>query len=153
MPEYLETTSDKFTFRVATDRLYSADGVWFLPIQPENANRVRVGLTDFMQQRSGDVAFVSVKAPGTPLEGGDDLAELETVKVTRGIPTPVGGTVIEVNGALDVTPEVVNADPYGEGWLAVIEARNWKADRATLLDPRAYLAVVRSQVELELENR
>ncbi len=153
MPDCLETTSDKFTFRVATDRLYSREGVWFLPIQPENANRVRVGLTDFMQQRNGDVAFVSVKPPGTRLERGDDIAELETVKVTQGIPTPVAGTLIEVNGALDATPEVVNADPYGEGWLAVLEAPSWKADRARLLDPRAYLDVVKSQVERELGNR
>jgi len=153
MPEYLETTADKFTFRVATGRLYSPEGVWVLWVQPETANRVRVGLTDFLQQHSGDVAFLSVKAPGTKLQAGDELAELETVKVNLSVHTPVGGTILEVNKALDLTPEVVNKDPYGEGWLAVIETASWEADRAKLLDARAYLSVMQSQVEQELQNR
>ncbi len=153
MPEYLQITADKFTFRVATDRLYSPEGVWFLPIEPGKANLVRVGFTDFMQQRNGDVAFLSVKAPETSIGAGAELAELETVKVTQSVPTAVGGTIVEVNKALELTPEVVNKDPYGEGWLAVIEAASWERDRANLLDARAYLAVVQSQVEQELEER
>jgi glycine cleavage system H protein len=153
MPEYLEATADKFTFRVTTDRLYSPEGVWVLWIQSETASRVRVGFTDFMQQRNGDVAFLSVKTPGTRLQAGDELAELETVKVNLSAPTPVAGTILEVNKALDLTPEVVNKDPYGDGWLAVIEATSWEADRAKLLDARAYLSVMQSQVEQELENR
>lgn len=153
MPEYLQTTADKFTFRVATDRLYSPEGLWVLSIQPETANRVRVGFTDFMQQHNGDVAFLSVKAPGTKVQAGDELAELETVKVNLSVPTPVGGAVLEVNKALELTPEVVNKDPYGDGWLAVIETTDWEADRAKLLDARAYLSVMQSQVEQELEKR
>jgi len=150
MAEYLEATADKFTFRVATDRLYTPEGLW---AQPETSNRVRVGFTDFMQQRSGDVAFISVKAPGTTVQPGDDFAELETVKVTQGVPSPVGGTILEVNQALDLTPEVVNRDPYGDGWLGVIEAANWEADRAKLLDARAYLSVMQSQIEQEVKSR
>ena len=70
MSEYLETSADKFTFRVAVGRLYSAEGVW---MKPEAANRVRVGFTDFLQQRNGDVAFLSVKAPGTKVQAGDEI--------------------------------------------------------------------------------
>lgn len=150
MVEHLEATADKFTFRVATDRLYTPEGLW---ARPETSTRVRVGLTDFMQQRSGDVAFISVKAPGTTVQAGDEFAELETVKVTQGVPSPVGGTLLEVNKALDLTPEVVNRDPYGEGWLGVIEAANWEADRAKLLDARAYLSVMQSQIEREVKSR
>jgi glycine cleavage system H protein len=150
MPEYLETQADKFTFRVATDRFYGPLGLW---VRPETSNRVRVGFTDFMQQRSGDVAFISVKAPGTTVQAGDDFAEVETVKVTQGVPSPVAGTILEVNKALDLTPEVVNRDPYGEGWLAVIEAANWESDRAKLLDARAYLSVMQSQIEQEVRSR
>jgi glycine cleavage system H protein len=112
-----------------------------------------VGFTDFVQQRSGDVAFISVKAPGTTVRPGDDFAEVETVKVTQGVPSPVAGTVLEVNKALDMTPEVVNRDPYGEGWLGVIEAASWEADRAKLLDARAYLSVMQSQIEQEVQSR
>jgi len=150
MPEYLELTADKFTFRVATDRLYTPEGLWALRMQSGAAGRVRVGLTDFMQQRGGDMAFVSVKESGTRLAAGDDLAEVETVKVTLSLPAPIGGTVVEVNGALELTPEVVNQDPYGKGWLAVIEAASWESERARLLDPAGYLAHVRRQVDQEL---
>ncbi len=150
MAELLEITADKFTFRVATDRLYSPEGVW---VRPESPARVRIGLTDFMQQHSGDVAFLSVKPAGTRLEVGDDFAEMETVKVNLGVQVPVSGTVVEVNAALELTPEVVNGDPYGEGWLAVIEPSNWEPERAKLLDARAYLKVVRSSVEQELKGQ
>jgi glycine cleavage system H protein len=146
--EYLETTIDKFVFRVATDRLYSPEGVW---AQCEG-NRVRVGLTDYLQQRGGDVAFVHVKPVGTKLAGGDEFAELETIKANQSLFLPLSGTVAEVNSSLGVTPEIINEDPYGKGWLAVIEAADWESERARLLDPRAYLSAMRSQAEQELNG-
>jgi glycine cleavage system H protein len=150
MPDLLECTSDKFIFRVATDRLYSRDGLWVLPEQP---GRVRIGLTDFMQQRSGDLAFLSVKALGTTVLAGDEFAEMETVKVTQTIPSPVTGTIREVNKALDESPEVVNGDPYGGGWLAAMEPTDWEKDRSKLLDPNAYFSVMQSEIEQENANR
>jgi len=152
MPEYLETMIDKFTFRVATDRLYAGDGVWAFWVQPEDKNRVRVGLSDFLQQRSGDVAFVSVKPLGTVLAAGDELAEMETIKVNVSLISPVGGKVVEINQALELTPEIVNQDPYGKGWLVVIEVGNWEGDRAKLLDPQAYFSLMRQQAEQELKQ-
>jgi glycine cleavage system H protein len=148
MPEFLEAKSDKFTFRVATDRLYSAEGLW---VKPEAPGRVRVGLGDFLQQRSGDLAFLSVKPKGTKLVAGDDLADMETVKVTQALPSPVAGAVLEANPALVLTPEVANQDPYGSGWLAVLEVANWDAERPRLLDPRAYFTVMQKQVEQEVQ--
>ena len=148
MQEYLETTVDKFVFRVATDRLYSSDGVW----ARVEGDRVRVGPTDYLQQRGGDVAFVHVKAVGTRLAGGDELAELETIKVNQSLFSPLGGTVAEVNSNLSLTPEIINEDPYGKGWLAVIEAADWEADRAKLLDAEAYLSAMRLQAEQELNG-
>ena len=152
MPEYLETTFDKFTFRVATDRLYSPEGTWVFWVQQEGGSRVRIGLTDYLQQHSGDVAFVHVKPPGTKLAAGKELAEIETIKAILSLPSPVEGTVVEVNRDLDTTPEMVNQDPYAKGWLAVMEVANWEADRAKLLEPEAYFAVMRSQVEQELKQ-
>ena len=146
MQEYLEATIDKFIFRVAADRLYSADGVW----ARSEGNHVRIGLTDFLQQRGGDVAFVHVKPVGTKLAGEDEFAELETIKINQSLFAPVGGTIVEVNASLDMSPEVINQDPYEKGWLAVIEAADWDAARAKLLDPDAYLAVMRSQAEQEI---
>ena len=152
MPQFLEKTVDKFTFRVATDRLYSPEGIWVLSMEAGVQGRVRIGLTDFMQQRSGDVAFASVKAPGTRLAAGDDLVDMETIKVTLTLPTPVSGTVVEVNEALELTPEVLNQDPYEKGWLAVIEVASWQSERAKLLDPAAYFALMEHQIEQEVSK-
>ncbi len=153
LPEHLEISADKFTFRVAVGRLYSPEGVWVMSVQPGTAARVRVGLTDFVQQHGGDVAFLKVKPVGTRLQAGDELAELETVKVNLGVHTPVGGTVVEVNQALGETPEVVNQDPYGDGWLAVIEPASWETDRPSLLDARAYLSVMQAQIAQERRDK
>lgn len=149
MSEYLEATVDKFIFRVANDRLYSAEGVWALA----GGNPVRVGLTDYLQQLNGDVAFVHLKPVGTKLELGDEFAELETIKATVSFFAPVRGTIVEVNADLDLSPEVVNQEPYGKGWLAVIEATDWEADKAKLLDPQDYLSAMRSQAEEESKKQ
>jgi glycine cleavage system H protein len=150
MPEYLEITVDKFIFRVATDRLYSADGVWVLLSQPQNNGQVRIGLTDYLQQRSGDVAFIHTKATGTKLAAGVAFAEMETIKTTLDLISPVAGEVVEVNPVLETTPEIINQDPYGKGWVAVIKADNWEVDRSKLLEPQQYLSLMQSQAEEEL---
>jgi glycine cleavage system H protein len=149
MSEYLQTTIDKFTFTVATDRRYSPDGIW---LQDIGDGRIRVGVTDFVQQHSGDVAFASVKPMGTPLAAGDEFADLETVKVNLALPLPVAGTIVEANPALDTNPELVNQHPYGDGWLAVIQAAAWETEGSSLLDPEAYLALVQGQAEQELNQ-
>ncbi|MCJ7513442.1 MAG: hypothetical protein MUO23_10795, partial [Anaerolineales bacterium] len=104
MPEYLETTVDKFIFRVAADRAYSREGLWALA----EDGRVRIGLSDYLQQRSGDIAFAEVKPAGTILSAGDELAAIETIKVNIVLPSPVTGKVVEVNPSMADAPEVVN---------------------------------------------
>jgi glycine cleavage system H protein len=148
MPDYLETTVDKFIFRVATDRLYTPEGAWALA----DGDRVRIGMTDFLQQRSGDVAFAEVRPAGRAVATGDEVALIETIKANVEVLSPVGGTIVEVNSALALSPEVINQDPYGEGWLAVVGAADWPADRASLLDPQAYLEVMRAQAEEEAKK-
>lgn len=148
MPEYLETTVDKFIFRVAADRGYSREGLWALA---EGGN-VRIGLSDYLQQRSGDVAFAEVKPVGTTLSAGDEVATIETIKVNVVLPSPVTGKVVEANPSMATAPEMVNQDPYGQGWLAVIEAAAWDKDQARLLSPQAYLEVMRRQAEDEVSR-
>ncbi len=152
MPEYLETTVDKFTFKVARDRLYTQDGVWTLPIESQEGVKVRVGLTDYVQQHSGDIAFANVKPIGTPLSVGDEFAEIETIKINVSMPSPVAGAIVEVNKALEMHPELVNQDPYDKGWLVLVKPTAWDAARAGLLDPNAYFDLMRSQVEEELKE-
>jgi glycine cleavage system H protein len=148
MPDFLEITVDKFTFKVATDRFYTREGVWALT----EGNRVSIGLSDFAQQRSGDIAFVEVKPVGTAVVVGDEAAAIETIKVNVILGSPVGGKVIEVNPAMETAPEAINQDPYGAGWLASIEAADWDTDRAQLLDPQAYFAVMKAEAEEEAKK-
>ena len=152
MPEYLEITVDKFTFRVAKGRLYTPEGVWIEASRSDGPSHIRLGVTDYFQQHNGDVAFVTVKPPGTRLNSGDEFAEIESMKVTLELPSPVTGTIVEVNKALERTPELVNQDPYEQGWLATAESADWETDRAKLLDATAYLATVESQAEEELKS-
>jgi len=148
MTEFLETTVDKFRFKVATDRYYSSEGLW----AQELGNRIRIGLTDFLQQRSGDVAFAEVKPDGTELAVGDEVATIETIKVNISLTSPVKGKIVEVNPNMETTPEAINQDPYGGGWLAVIEPADWKTDQAALLDPQAYFTLMKGQAEEEAKK-
>ena len=148
MSDYLEVTVDKFTFKVATDRFYTREGVWALV----EANRVRIGLSDFLQQRSGDIAFAEVKPVGTAVAVGDEVAAIETIKVNVILGSPVNGKVIEVNPAMETAPEAINQDPYGAGWLATIAAADWDTDRAQLLDPQAYFVVMKAEAEEEAKQ-
>ena len=152
MTEYLETTLDKFTFRVANDRFYTAQGAWALWMKPEAPDRIRIGLTDYLQQRSGDVTFATVQPVGTQLKEGESIAEIETIKTIVELPSPVSGTVVEVNPALEMTPEVINQDPYGDGWLAVIATTDWEAERAMLLEPDAYFSAMRTGAQEEMQQ-
>ena len=148
MPDFLETTVDKFIFKVATDRLYSSDGVWVLA----EAGRLRLGVTDYQQQLNGDVAFTHLKPVGTPVAVGKEFAEVETIKATVSLASPITGKVLQINGDLDLTPELVNQEPYGRGWLSVVEPTNWPAEQTKLLNAASYLALMRSQAEEELKK-
>jgi glycine cleavage system H protein len=163
MPEFLEVTVDKFTFKVATDRFYTRAGVWASPfLEGESREReashgagvrLRIGLSDFLQQRSGDIAFAEIKPVGTALTVGDEIASIETIKVNVALSAPVSGKVIEVNPAMDSAPEAINQDPYGAGWLAVIAATDWETDRVQLLDAAAYFEVVKREAEEEMKKQ
>lgn len=148
MSDDLETTVDKFTFKVAVDRFYNKEGVW----AKEENGRVRIGLSDFVQQRSGDVAFAEIKPVGTPLAVGEEVAIIETIKVNITYTSPVNGKIVEVNPAMNDAPEAINQDPYGEGWLAVMEVADWESDRAKLLDPLDYFKIMKGQAQEEAKK-
>ena len=148
MTEFLETTVDKFTFKVATDRLYNDEGVW----AKLEDGLVRIGLSDFVQQHSGDVAFAEVKPVGVHIALGEDLASIETIKVNISLSSPVSGEVQEVNTVLSSNPEFINQDPYGAGWLALIRASELETDKARLLEPQAYFAKMKEQAEQEVRK-
>jgi glycine cleavage system H protein len=148
MPELLQTHVDKFTFSVATDRLYTAEGVW----ARHEGELVRVGLSDFIQQRSGDVAFTEVKPVGSRVGAGDEFATIETIKVNISLSAPVSGEIVEVNPMLASAPEAINQDPYGTGWLAILKVADWLLDKEGLLEPEAYFATMKQAAEQEVRK-
>jgi glycine cleavage system H protein len=148
MMDYLEFTIDKFTFRTATDRFYNDEGVW---AKPEN-NHVRIGISDYLQQRSGDVAFAEIKQVGTTVAFGDELAVIETIKVNISLTSPVAGRVVEVNPAMESSPEAINQDPYEAGWLVIIEAIEWEIDLKHLLEPQAYFTKIKLEAGEEVKK-
>jgi glycine cleavage system H protein len=148
MSEYLETMLDKFIFKVATDRLYSTEGLW---VKLEG-NRVRIGVSDFFQQHNGDVAFAEIKAVGKEVAAGAEVATIETMKVNVELPSPITGKIVEVNPVLTTAPEAINQDPYGTGWLAVIEANDWNVEKTHLLEPQAYLKKMKEDAEREVKS-
>lgn len=121
---------------VPDDLQYTAEHEWVRL----DGGRARVGITDFAQSALGDVVFVDLPAVGATLAAGDRLGEVESTKSVSEIYAPLAGRVAEVNEALSSAPERLNADPYGEGWLCVLEVGEDAATDA-LLDAAAYSAL------------
>ena len=141
--DFLQVTVGKFIFRVKPGCLYTEVGVW--AARDDATGLVRVGLTDFRQQSSGDVVFVDLPAVGIRLAAGEDLANIETIKVDLAVPAPAAGEVVAVNAALADAPELINQDPYGAGWLVELKPVIWPAP--DLIDAEAYLALMTAQAE------
>ena len=98
---------------------YTREHEW---VRREDGNRIRVGVTDFAQDALGDVVYVDVPEIGTEVRAGQPFGEVESTKSVSDVYAPVSGTVVERNGALAETPELINQDPYGQGWMIVIDA-------------------------------
>lgn len=103
--------------------------------------RAVVGITDYAQDALGDVVFVDVPGTGLEVTAGARVCEIESTKSVSEIYAPVAGSIVEANAALGDTPEKVNTDPYGEGWIFAIEPAD-PADVDGLMDAAAYRALV-----------
>jgi glycine cleavage system H protein len=109
-----------------------------------DGGRARVGITDFAQDALGDVVFVQLPEAGANVSAMSSIAEVESTKSVSDIYAPVSGTVVEVNAGLESTPEQLNQDPYGDGWIFVIEMSD-PAQVDALLDANAYRRLVEEQ--------
>lgn len=143
--DYLEATVDKFIFRVKVGFFYSDRGVW--AALDEAAGVARLGLSDYTQQSSGDVAFVSLPEQGQAVQAGKELATVETIKVDLEVQAPFDGEIVAANQALEDAPELINQDPYGRGWLVEVRPAQWPV--SGLLDAEQYLAIMTAQAEAE----
>ncbi len=121
---------------VPDDLRYSSDHEWLRA----DGGSVRVGITDYAQDALGDVVFVDLPDVGTTVKAGEAIAEVESTKSVSDIFAPVGGTITAVNADLGDAPERLNEDPYGEGWIFVIETDG--GDEPDLLDADGYRALI-----------
>ena len=121
---------------IPEDLAYTAEHEWVRT----GGGSVRVGITDFAQNALGDVVFVSLPEVGATVTAGESLGEVESTKSVSEIYAPVSGEVTARNDALETRPELVNQDPYGEGWLVEITTGGDTAG-PELLDPAAYAAL------------
>ena len=100
-----------------------------------------IGITDFAQHELGDIVYVEIETVGQELNAGDVFGTVEAVKTVSDLYLPVNGTITEVNPKLNTNPELVNTDPYGEGWMVKMKLADL-ADAYTLIDPAAYKDMV-----------
>lgn len=119
---------------VPPDLRYAKSHEW---LKLEGDGTSLVGITDYAQSSLGDITYVQLPAAGTALAAGAAMGVVESVKAASDIYAPVAGTVLETNADLDATPERVNQEPYGGGWLIKLKLSN-PADAAALLDAPAY---------------
>ena len=118
---------------IPTDCSFTKDHEWVRL----DGRRARVGITDYAQDALGDVVFVDVPSTGRSVQANEAISEVESTKSVSSIYAPVTGIVVDVNEQLAQHPELVNSDPYGDGWLCVIEVSEG-ADLSDLLDAASY---------------
>ena len=123
---------------VPLDLLYSPDHEW-ARVEPDG--RVRIGITDYAQDALGDVVYVAIPTLGVRVAAGQSFSEIESTKSVSDIFAPVTGTIAEVNEALADSPERVNEDPYGSGWLCMIDPDD-AGELDGLLDAAGYQALI-----------
>lgn len=116
-----------------TDLRYTKDHEWI----SLNGDMATIGITDFAQQELGDIVYVEIETVGKTLDADAVFGSVEAVKTVSDLFLPVAGTITELNSDLAATPELVNTDPYGKGWMIKMKVKN-PADVNNLMDAAAY---------------
>jgi glycine cleavage system H protein len=143
--EPYEIKVDKWTFKVPKDRFYNENDCW----AKLDGNIATLGITDFLQNMASDIIYVELPNLGTEVEQFGEAGTFEAIKTMLDLISPVAGIVREVNEKLREKPELVNQDPYGEGWFTKIEVTDFETDKENLLAPNVYFEVLKKKVEAE----
>jgi len=137
--DYLTVTYDKFVFKIpGKDYLFNENDCWVRVI----GDRARVGVSDFVQQSMTDIVYFEPAEVGRKIEQFDEIGSLESGKSMMDALSPVSGRIVAVNAQLADSPELVNEDPYGKGWIAEIELSDFDSDKGLLLNADSYSKVV-----------
>lgn len=116
---------------------YTERHEWAAPAGSDAPATVRIGITAYAQDALGDIVFVTLPAEGTAVEAGQTVGEIESTKSVSDLYAPVSGTIVATNGALENRPELINSDPYGEGWIVEISVSD-PSQVDGLLDAASY---------------
>ncbi len=141
--EYLETTVDKYHFRVPKEGYYFNENDCWAKIEGKTA---LVGITDYFQNKAGDVIFVDLPTIETKIEQFDEVADFESVKALLQLISPVSGNIIDVNNELENSPEFLNGDAYEQGWVAEIELAALEEDKELLMDGPTYFEYMKRKI-------
>ncbi len=146
--DFYQYVVDKFIFKARKGLLYTEDDLW---IDMKNS-KMQIGVTDFLQQRGGDVVFVELPKIGSKVAQGEEFAQLETIKAVISLKSPVDGIVTKVNPELADKPEKINEDPYGEGWLVTVSEPKQECVKKKLLAVEQYLELMKSKIQYDIER-
>ena len=142
--DYMIHKKDKFIFRVPQAGFYFTENdCWVQPV----GNRARIGITDFMQQSLSDIMFVTPPVVGATVDQFDEAGTLESGKAVFELVCPVSGKITAVNNGVVNAPELVNQNPYEQGWIAEIELTNFAEEEEFLLDAQGYLKVLKKKAD------
>jgi len=120
---------------------YSKEHEW---VEVLGDNKVKVGITDYAQHSLGDIVFVEVPGEGDDVTANETMGSVESVKAVSDVYCPLSGKVVEVNGELEDSPELVNEDPYGKGWMVVVELSD-SSELDQLLSAEEYDAFIKEE--------
>ena len=147
---FYQEVADKFIFTVKKGLLYTENDVW-TKIEDGEA---QIGVTDFLQRRSGDVTFVELPKKGSKIKREkEEIFSYETIKAIVSISSPIDGIITEVNTMLKEKPELINEDPYGEGWIAIVFPSHLEEDKRRLMTAEKYFELMKSKIKDEKSKR
>ena len=140
---YSEFHYDKFIFKVKNSYFYGTNHLWF----DYNKVEVTIGLSDYLEQTIGDVAFISFPKVGFSIEPNKSIIEIETMKVNHEIEISFDGSVKDINNDLNDNPELINTDPYGNGWLVKVNVENVELIKNSQMTAIEYIKFLQNEIE------
>lgn len=140
---YSELSVDKYIFKIKNSFFYGTNHLWF----DYNDYEVTIGLSDYLQQTIGDIAFLSFPKIGSEIKQNIPCIEIETIKVNHEISFSFNGTVLDVNDELVDSPEIVNNDPYDKGWLVKIKINDTDLIKKSQMSSEQYIEFVKNEID------
>lgn len=146
--DFYQEAADKFIFNVKKGLLYTQNDVWV----EFRKDKAKIGVTDFLQRISGDVVFIDLPKEGKIVKRFDEIVNYETIKSVLTVTSPLTGIISKVNAQLNDKSELINSDPFGEGWLVKITPTNIEEEKQHLIIAEKYLDLMKSKINDELKK-